>query len=290
MIRSQEERKFKALELFTNNSNLPSYSLAGDEVFKVIDDPDSTVEQLVKAVLRDQNLVAHILAVANSSFYGSLRRIGSIQQAIVLLGFEQIRNITMALRMFHSMNDINSRAFNYKTHIAHALMTAYGAKKMAEDLGVLNTGEVFTAGLLHDFGIPIIIRNYPKEYEEIIKIVTTEGRALVDAEEELLGTSHQEVAAFVFEHWNLPAPLIDAIANHHTPELTTSKRKTAAFVYASDYATEFFNTGKQQYKEDDLKIRSKDVSLQLSSKEDLENYINNYKLYYQSQIDVIKAL
>lgn len=278
-LREKVERKL------SNVHNLPSLPLIIIEVSKMIEDPRTNASQLGRLISKDQGLVTKILTVANSPLYGIPRRVSTIDFAIVVLGFSHIKNIVVALTMMDAIKTSSTEKFSQRKFWLHSLMTATAAKKIADDLGFSATGEIFTMGLLHDLGIPVIYKFFNKEYEEIIKKVKNDGINFDDAEKDVLGITHQEIGGYLLEKWNLPNNLISIVQNHHNPSDETDYKKNAAIVHLADYMTNKLNTGAFDWDKDielDLGIID---TLNMGDSEYLENFINSYEQLFKSQIE-----
>ena len=162
-----ETKKERALRILSSVYNLPTVPFIIFEVTKILEDPMASAAQLGKIIGKDQGLVTKILSVANSPLYGIPRRVSTIDFAIVILGFNHIKNIVIALSMMDTLKKFGDGQFQQKQYWMHSFITATASKRIADDLGITTSGEAFTAGLLHDLGIPIIYKYFNKEYLQI---------------------------------------------------------------------------------------------------------------------------
>jgi putative nucleotidyltransferase with HDIG domain len=258
------------------------------DVTKIIEDPKSSAAQLGQLISKDQGLVTKILSVANSPLYGIPRRVSTIEFAIVILGFNHIKNIVIALSMMEAFKDIGDTKFDQKSYWEHSLLTATAAKRIADDLGFALSGEVFTAGLLHDLGIPIIYKYFNKEFKAIEKAVGAGGQNYYQAEIEALGVSHNELGELLLDRWNLPERLRNVVRHHHKPSGADTEKEVAALVHLADYMTVKFGIGNYKWDQGfELDENVIDI-LNLGSPEYLENFTETYKSLFESQIESIK--
>ncbi len=267
--------------------NLPSIPIVMFEVTKLLDNPMTSTNELGKIISKDQGLTAKILTVANSPLYGLPRKVSTIEFAIVVLGFEQIKNIVIALSMIEAFSSKDKDDWNRKSFWIHSLSTALGAKKIADDLGLSKTAEAFTAGLLHDLGISVIQRYFNKEFKQINTLVKETSIPYLEAEEQVLGMTHQDVGRILAERWNLPQSLGDAIAFHHTPSLTEEWKNLTAVVHFADYMTNRVGVGNYLW-DSGFQLDENIVSiLNLGTKSYLDKLIENYESLFKTDYESI---
>lgn len=289
ILEIDEQKKQKAYRVLSSVYNLPSVPFIIFEVSKVIEDPSASAAQLGRIISRDQGLVTKILSVANSPLYGIPRRVSTIDFAIVILGFNHIKNIVIALSMMEAFKKFGDKKFDQKKYWLHSIVTASAAKRIADDLGYATSGEAFTAGLLHDLGIPIIYKYFPKEFQLIEKTVKENGISFLQAEQEVLGITHQEVGKFLMDKWNLPLALSDVIDNHHKPsQAQEDVVDLASLVHLADYMTDRLGIGNFDWDEGMELDESVLTTLKLGDTEYLNNFVESYRELFENQIETIK--
>ena len=179
-LENTEVIREKNKRLLTGIRNLPSVPFIMVEVSKMLDNPRTGASDLGKLISKDQAMVAKILSVANSPLYGLPRRVSTIEFAIVILGFDHIKNIVYdeaktkfaeALSMMEAFKSKEDKNWNRRAFWLHSLITASAAKRIADDLGYRKSGEAFTCGLLHDLGISVIQRYFYEGFKEICTLV-----------------------------------------------------------------------------------------------------------------------
>ncbi len=282
-----EQKKKRAIRKLSSVYNLPSLPFIIVEVSKMIDDPSTSAAQLGKMISQDQGLVTKILTVANSPLYGIPKRVSTIDFAVVILGFNQIKNIVIALSMMETLKKMGDGKFVHKKYWMHSVITATAAKRIADDLGYQISGEAFTAGLLHDLGIPVIYKYFNKEFNEIINAVENKGMNFLDAEREILGITHQEIGMYLLDRWNLPASLSESVAFHHAPSEAEQHKELTALIHLADYMTVKLGIGNYAWDKDlDLDKSVIDI-LRLGDEEYLERFIESYKELFEYQQEII---
>lgn len=216
-------RDEKVMAIVSRLTDVPSFPANYDELVGRIRDPESSVEQIAAVVARDPSMSAHILKLVNSAFFGLPRRVADIAEAVNFIGLETLRSLVLSAHIFHELRATNSGFFSFEAVRDHSLRTANGAKAIAnlERVGTALAGESFAAGMLHDIGRLVLAQNFPDQYGLIATDTQAHGRALCEAEEQILDMNHAEVGAAMLSIWGLPDTLIDATAWHHQPSRST---------------------------------------------------------------------
>lgn len=278
------ERKINNL---MNIRNLPSIPVIMFEVTKLLDNPKTNANDLGKIISMDQGLVAKILTVANSPLYGLPRRVSTIEFAIVILGFEHIKNIVIALSMIEAFKGKDDKNLDKRSYWLHSLVTAFAAKRIADDFGYRKSGEAFTAGLLHDLGISVIQRFFAPDFQKIIEYVEDKKCDFLTAENQILGINHQDIGQFLIDKWNLPPVLGDVILHHHDPAAAENKQ-LSAIVHLADYMTQKLGIGAFNWDEN---LNFSPFILEIFKFADeslLDKYILGHQELFLSQIELLE--
>jgi putative nucleotidyltransferase with HDIG domain len=224
-------------EIVRRVEEIPALPKNAHQVIKLTEDPKTVITDLSNAISNDQALAAKVLRLANSAYYGYARRIITISDAVIILGYGTIRNLVMAASV-HGVMDrelpgyVMARGELWKQSMVSALL----ARKLAARCGFDNPEKAFVAGLLHDIG-KIILNTYMAEaYAAIIERVNTEKVPFMKAEEEVLGFNHAVVGGKVAEKWNLPEELVEAISCHHNPREAKVSPALTAITHLTDIA------------------------------------------------------
>ncbi len=283
-----EKKKENTLRVLTTVYNLPSMPSIIYEVSQIIEDPMASASQLGKIISKDQGLVTKILSIANSPLYGIPRRVSTIDFAVVILGFNHIKNIVIALSMMDAFKILSSSKFKQKEFWLHSFITAVASKRLADDLGISISGEAFTAGLLHDLGIPIIYKYFPKEFNRIVDLCNKEDMSYHNAEINTLGLTHAEIAGVLIEQWNLPVSLTSVVLNHHNPSNLEQNRQLTSLVHVADFMTQKLGLANfswdSNYELDEGVINI----LRLGDLDYLYEFIESYRELFETQIEIIK--
>ncbi|OQX91951.1 MAG: hypothetical protein B6D58_05445 [candidate division Zixibacteria bacterium 4484_95] len=185
------------------------------EVLDLVNSPDTSAKDLSELVLKDPGLTTRLLKIANSSYYGFRHEISSVQQAIVMMGLSAVKYFILSLTVLNQLYTQKGKSrLNQKQLWLHFLEVASATKRVALQTGYKYADEAYIAGLLHDIGIVLLENNFPDEYQDVLKLVS-KGNTIIEAELEIFGVDHQEVAGNIISHWNIPSILHDPISKHH---------------------------------------------------------------------------
>jgi putative nucleotidyltransferase with HDIG domain len=220
-----------------DESELGSIKSVVSGVVRIINDPKATIKDLKEVIEIDPPLTAKVLTVANSVYYGTPRKIFAIDQAVIWIGFEALREITLhqkVLEAFQKEGDHEgySRSALWRHSVATAILG-----KMIYRLEFRERGEnVYAAGLLHDIGLIVEDQFLHPGFVKALDLAKQEKLNLAEAETEVLEYEHTEVAEALASHWNLPEELVTAMRRHHSiSPFDTSNIKLAMTLYTADH-------------------------------------------------------
>jgi putative nucleotidyltransferase with HDIG domain len=189
----------------------------------VVQDDSTTALDLAAEIACDQSLTLKILGAVNSSYYGFHRQISSVADAVVILGFDEVERLALAISVIDlfSRDSRNVRALHmlWRHSLACSVVAAGLEARFRHTHPAIFGAHV--AGLLHDIGKAVIAQYVPEAVEPILRLVQEDGMGICEAEHEVLdGVSHCDVGAWIAERWGLPPAIVEAIAMHHTPDQT----------------------------------------------------------------------
>jgi HD-like signal output (HDOD) protein len=224
--------------------DLPTLPRTVLKITELVNDPKSSAKDLSRVITDDQVLTARLLKLVNSSFYGFPQRISTVTAAIVLLGFDAIRNLLLTTSVFDLFTSKNKKnRSDLEKFWDHSLGSAVAAKVIGNHLRHDKIEELFVSGLLHDIGKIVEIVFLPREFSQVAVAVRNENLLMITAENAVLGYNHAELGKLLGERWNLPLKLVQVIAHHHQPHLAGSFALEASVVHLADIFCRALNLG-----------------------------------------------
>ena len=281
-------KKEKTEAVLAGIKNLPSIPKVVFEVTKLLNDSKTPTNQLAEIISKDQGLTSKILAVANSPLYGIKRKVSSIEFAILVLGFQDIRNIVTALSLADSIKTAPSKFFDPYEFWLHSMVVGTAAKGISLNFGFDFGSEAFVAGILHDIGILVIYKFFNPEFNQIIDIINSEKISMLEAEKKALGITHQEIGKFLSEKWELPYILCDSLNYHHRPMKTLENKYFVSIIHLVDYMTQKLGVG-NFYWDKDFELDPGIIELlNFPSEEALDNFIADYDEMFRVTAESLK--
>ncbi len=201
--------------------NIPTLPAIVIQVIQTTNNPGSSARDLNKIIMNDQAIVAKILQMANSSFYGLSAKVNNLNRAITLLGFNTVRSLALSISVVdHFKGQSSSEYFNRGKFWEHSMGVAMLSKMLADKhgSGKINPDEAYISGLLHDIGIIILDQFFQEKFADILKLIYEGDMNFLEAEETIIGRDHARFGAVVTEAWNYPETLVATIANHHNKD------------------------------------------------------------------------
>ncbi|MCK4743884.1 MAG: HDOD domain-containing protein [Sulfuriflexus sp.] len=218
-----------------------------NELDKMMDGPNNSIQGMAKLICQDVNLSARLLKLANSSLYGFSGRVDSIPRAISIIGTTELLILIMATSTMMTFNKIPGKFFNMAGFWRHSVYCGVFAKHLARLCNVLHPERLFIAGLMHDLGLLAICNNYPdianQIFSKLHKTETATNKTIYEIEHQLLGFDHAEVGRELAIKWHLPSYLQDTIYYHHHLEEAEKPVLDAAIIHIASEVTHAIETG-----------------------------------------------
>ncbi len=210
-----------------NTRTLPTLPGIIRKLTQLSENDKSSVQEMARLVSSDQVLSARILRLVNSPSYG-FYRVSTISNAMILLGVNVVKSLAMSSSILGIMEKNNIGLWE------HSLAVGVASNLISKKLGLPESEEIATAGLLHDIGKVIITLNCPEEEARVRKIADERHIYTIDAEREILGVDHAEVGGWLGKSWFLPEKLVEPISFHHDVELSRDHRIKTAVVHVAE--------------------------------------------------------
>ena len=223
-----------AIAEISHIATLPEVTL---RIIQLVEDPDSTAQDLNQVISNDPALGARILKVVNSAFYGLPGQIGSINRAIVLLGLNAVKNIAIAASLAKLFRGGKiCPGFDARELWTHCVGVASATRLLSDKAGLRLPDEAFLAGLVHDLGIMVEVQARRAKFVEVIDALEANPeKTLRQAEAEILGANHEQFGSGLCKQWKFPVSFHYVTGFHHHPwDLQDNRSTLTELVYVAD--------------------------------------------------------
>ncbi|MEA1996161.1 MAG: HDOD domain-containing protein, partial [Gemmatimonadota bacterium] len=212
--------KIREIIELVNKSPLSSIKQTMTEILRVIETESSNARDLKNTIEKDPPLCAGLLKIANSSSYGYPRTISDIQEAIICIGFDAVKELVLNQKLcelFRAGEHMNgySRQSLWKHSAAVAVCSKMIFRREFRERGY----NAYVAGLLHDIGIIVEDQLLRKEFSLALKLAAQSKNNLYCIENEVLLVNHADIGRAIAENWSFPVELGMSIGFHHEPDL-----------------------------------------------------------------------
>jgi len=212
----------------------PGMPGAAIKLLALIDDPDVSVVQIEEILRFDPGLTANILKLANSAYFGIPSKVGSMRQAVILLGLKRMIQMVIASCMSAIMDKgVPGYGLSPGELWRHSVAVSVAAECLVKELKVDAVEEIFTAALLHDVG-KLVLGEFVKDDFGKIKQALSQGLSFEVAENIVLGTNHADVGARILAKWLIPPDIINAVRWHHAPGSSDGPDTMLDIVHVAD--------------------------------------------------------
>lgn len=226
----------KATDLVQDISGLVTLPDVYLRINELIEDPNSSSNDIARVVKQDANFTIRLLKLANSALYSFPSAIDSVEKAIAVIGTAQVRNLALSLSVARSFaglpNDLVSMANFWK----HSLLCALSARHLAKVARRCDPDALFTAGLLHDIGELIIFNRLPEQAKQaLLDVLDADGVLPIhQAEQATMGFDHSLVGGELARAWGLPPLLEECISHHHHVDKAKKHRREVGLIHLAN--------------------------------------------------------
>jgi len=216
-------------------TELPPFPAVILRVLQLVEDPNSSAQDIVEVIQYDQAITANVLMVCNSAYFGLRQPVTSLRDALVKIGFNRLIEIVLARG---SSYIFYQACHGYRLGVGelwrHSVACALLSQILSARLKKEKNPTQFTAALVHDVG-KIILSEFVRDHlEEIKNLVQENHHSFIEAEREVLGIDHAELGGKIAERWRFPPNIISGIRYHHTPLSAPTFQELVSIVYLCD--------------------------------------------------------
>lgn len=206
------------------------------ELSRMIADDNTTMKDFEDVIKMDPTLVARLLRLVNSAFYGLSQPVTSIDRAVAFLGMRNLRSMAVTDALQNIFKEGSSTGiFSRKRLWLHCAVVSTCSKILAERIFGINGDDAYLCGILHDFG-KIIEEQIARDDFLAACEACRPTDSLIEHERHFLGTDHCEIGYLLAREWGMTPPIQEAIRDHHTladnaePSTLTSILQIAQYI------------------------------------------------------------
>ena len=222
--------------------DIPTLPTLVFELNELLQDANTPITDISDIIEKDQAMSLRVLKLVNSAFYGIHKEVNDIGNAIVLLGFNTVRNAIVSLSVINSFSGLKAlEGFEISDFWKHSLAVAVVSKGLAEKTKIASSDSCFVGGLLHDIGKVILAQYFQDLFEKVWKAAKKENLSFYEAEKKEISIDHTIIGAHLATNWELPENFIDVIRWHHDVKNDTESKKMILVIYLSDIIVNSYN-------------------------------------------------
>ncbi len=197
---------------------MPAFPRSVQRILEITRDINCHPRELVMVIEKDPVMTMKLLRILNSAYYSFPNPITSVNQSVVYLGLNTIKNMALSFAAVGMLSPQNAAGFDIQRYLMHSLTTASLARLLCQKFGdgATDPTDCYIAGLLHDFGKVVFAQFMPMEFKEALAMSGEQATSLHDAEQKIIGADHSIVGAMLVEKWQFPKSLTDTIRHHHS--------------------------------------------------------------------------
>ncbi len=231
-------------KIISGVNNLPTLPTVYSTLVEAVENPLTSSDHLAHIISSDQVSAFKILKVVNSPFYGFRGKIDTVSQAILHLGFNEVKNIVFALSVINFFSeDKIIQKFRPVDFWAHSIGVGIATRIIGTVIGERNIENYFLAGIIHDIGKLVFYEFAQKDYERVLEIVESKNCSIKDAETEIFGIDHTVAGQMLAEKWKLPQSIQNTVRYHHTGYVAGSPDVLVAAVHIGDIIARMLELG-----------------------------------------------
>ena len=230
-------------EILEGIKDLPTLPSVYFKVDKLLKDKQASIENVARLIEMDAAMSTSILRLVNSAFYGLRGKSNSIAHAVMIMGFNAVKNAIVSVSVLDTLTvKAPGQGFNLNDFWRHSVSVAVLARHLAEKSRLVLPEDAFIAGLLHDIGKIIMAKYFKEDLTKIWQHMQETKCTFSEAEADVASVDHVQIGAYLARKWQLPDPIVEAIAGHHYYITSTA---SSGLVECVMVANALANTGYQ---------------------------------------------
>ncbi len=275
-------------KLYSNIDEIPTLPAVVPRLLSLFEQEDVTARKVAELISEDPALTANVLKVANSAYYGFSGRISTVEHAVMLLGFNMVRALTLSVGVIKTLPS-RETAFSEEALWLHSIRVATSMDEIAKHYHMTSEkkGYIFIIGLLHDIGKILFDQLFPEEYQKLFADEPDlDTGVLAEREREIFGVDHAEAGALLLKRWHFPEVIWFPIETHHMESLPQGVDNTlVSLLRLSDRVSLNYDSPENLCPEDckaELKVLNIDESVLFNTAHALSEAEDRIRAFYAS--------
>lgn len=194
---------------------IPPLPAAVNRLVAEINRPEPNIDRLVQLISADPEITAKVIKTVNSSLYSPRVPVADVKRAVTLLGLSQIRSIVLAFATMETLPTPEGNLFDHSAFWIDSLLRAILARALSRKHFSGQNEEVFTASLLSELAVPLLLCVWSEYYEPIVSEWETSPKRLSELERRHFGWDHAQAGAWILQSWEFPEEMICYIGAHN---------------------------------------------------------------------------
>ena len=199
-----------------SSAQLPTLPTVAIELLELSRNPELEIAEVVTVIKHDPAISGRILKAANSTLFGFVSEIASVERAVPLIGTATVTSLALSFWLKDESANLGPVAEHYDSYWMQSIVQALAAQTICRELAGLPADELFFAGMMLDIGRLALLKTFPDEYCAALNTAWDETCELHETESKALGINHVEIGSEVMQHWSLPETLIECVRYHHS--------------------------------------------------------------------------
>lgn len=232
-----DQSKPNRLERYVQKiEQIPTLPIVSKQIMALMSDEDVSIKKVAALIERDQAMAVKILKIANSSFYGTLTKVSTIDHALVVLGLAEVKAILLAFSI-HNFFYSNDNGYERSRFWTHAIVCSQVARYLARHFRMGTDETLFLSGLIHDMGKVVFDHYFHEDFARVVEHVNQHNGTFSAAEKEIMGITHYQVAAKLLQQWRFPEKVVTQVFYHHAPWYDKNHAAGSIIVYLANLLT-----------------------------------------------------
>ena len=205
-------------------SSLPPFPSLATELLNVLNDEDADIDVIAEVIAKDAALTSRLIGLANSAFFSYERKIYSIQDAMIcVLGVDLVKSLALTICLSGTFDYKRCERFDSLRYWVSCLMTTDLAMRLLpyiviDDDYCIERDRLYLSGLLHNFGLLILVERFPKLMNEVFEAAGENPEVdLIKSENRFVDYNHQEAGVWLATKWGLPESLVTVMGEYQNP-------------------------------------------------------------------------